>query len=299
MSNLKAESTTTNGFNIYPSSFVCFEDALKSDKLSIYNLLHLSSLRDRDTLQDRAEYHRRLVELMDSKLERVEDSSPVGFVWTVDNQDYDSTSLMFELYFTTLSLAQKLFETQDNYDASIHLLKQCRAMLLAWKTSELVYPSCPYVCTDEYVKNLLYVVNGSKLLKMRGKQEAVALSSAMKCSGNVSYHIPYFSDIALNHYLVARALLFQHLALKNKENLEQGDMANQSYTSAKEALEICKLVDRSKCHMDTVLDSALNKLLEEMPEHITSMQQVYYAVDTPLNSITIPASISNDKIEAR
>ena len=137
------------------------------------------------------------------------------------------------------------------------------------------------------------------LLNIKGKKEAVALSSAMKCSGMASYHLPYFSEIALNHYLVARALLFQHLALKDKKNLEQGEMANKSYTCAKEAYEICKLVDRSKCHLNTDLDSSLNKLLEDLPEYMKSMQNVYYAVDEPLNSITLPESISNDKIEAR
>ena len=255
MSNLKAETTTTDGFNISPCSVVCFEDALKSDKFSIYNLLRLSSLRDRDTLQDRAEYQKQLVELLTSKLERVKDSAPLGFVWNVDKEEYHSTSLTFELFFTTLSLAQQLFHSQENYKASIHLLKQCREILSAWKTSDLVYPRSPYVCTDEYVKNLLYVVNGSMLLNIKGKKESVALSSAMKCSGMVSYHLPYFSEIALNHYLVARALLFQHLALKDKKRLEQGEMANKSYTCAKEAYEICKLVDRSKCHLNTDLDS--------------------------------------------
>lgn len=299
MSNLKAETTTLKSFNIFPSSVVCFEDSLKSDQFSIYNLLRLSSLRDRETIEDRAEYQKQLVDLLKSKLERVEDSPPIGFVWNVDNQEYHSTSLIFELFFTTLSLAQQLFHSQTNYPASIHLLKQCREILSAWRTSDLVYPHCPYVCTDEYIKNLLYVVNGSMLFNIKGKKEAVALSSAMKCSGMVSYHIPYFSEIALNHYLVARALLFQHLALKNKENLEQGDMANKSFTCAKEAYEICKLVDRSKCHLNTDLDSTLNQLLDHLPEYMKSMQNVYYAVEEPLDSITLPASISNDKIEAR
>lgn len=299
MSNLKAETTKTNSFNIFPSSVVCFEDALKSDAFNIYSLLRLSSLRDKDTVQGRAEYQKQLVELMASKLERVKESSPLGFVWNVDKEEYHSTSLMFELYFTTLSLAQKLFASQDNYTASVHLLKQCRNILTAWKTSELIYPNCPYVCTDEYVKNLLYVVNGSKLLKIKGIQRSVALSSSMKCSGMVSYHLPYFSEIALNHYLIARALLYEHLAVRDKEKIESGEMANESYTAAKEALEICKLIDRSKCHMDTNLDASLNQLLDEMPEHMKTMQNVYYAVELTLDNIPIPPSISNDKIEAR
>jgi len=301
MSNLKTETTTTRSNGIYPSSVVCFEDALESNSFSIYELLQLSSLREKEDLEDHKEYHSQIVKLMKSNLKPVEDASQLTFAWTVDDEEYHSTSLLFELYFTTLSLAHKLFDSKENYKSAVHLFKQCRDILPLWKTADLVYPNCPYVCTKEYLKNMLYLTNGSMLLKMesKGKQEAVRLSSAMKCTGNVAYHIPTFSDIALNHYLVARALLFHHLALKDLDNIEQGEKANQSYTCANEALELCRLVDRSKCHMDTALNNRLNTLLNDTTDHIYSLQQVYYAVPAPLESITLPASISNDNIEAR
>ena len=301
MSNLKSETTTTRNDGIHPSSVVCFEDALESNSFSIYKLLQLSALREKEGLEDHKDYHSQIVKLMTSDLKAVKDASQLTFAWTVDNEEYQSTSLMFELYFTTLSLAQKMFNSQENYKSAVHLFKQCRDILSAWKTADLVYPNCPYVCTNEYLTNMLYLTNGSMLLKMKstGKQEAVRLSSAMKCTGKVAYHLPTYSDIALNHYLVSRALLFQHLALKDLENIEQGEKANKSYTCANEALELCRLVDRSKVHMDTALNTRLNTLLNEATDHIYSLQQVYYAVPAPLESIVLPASISNDNIEAR
>ena len=120
----------------------------------------------------------------------------------------------------------------------------------------------------------------------------------MNFAGQVPYHLTEWSEVGLNHYLASRALLFFDISQKDKEEMDQGDSANQSYTAAKEALEVCQLIDRSKCHMNESLDNELNTILTEAPEHMKSMQQVFYAVEYSIENIQLPASLKNDTKQA-
>ena len=287
MSNLVATSTKEAPVSMRPVEGVFFEDALQSETVDIYKLLQLSSMRQQESLDDQKHYLTGLIGLLDNPL--VQSSElPMAFRWEIDSKEYSSTSIMFELYCTSLCLAEKLFESANNYKAAVHLLEQCKLMLGEWKTTELVYPACPYKCTKEYLDNLLYLTRASMLLAKK-KASGMALATAMEFSGRVSFHLPQFSDTALNHYLLARSLLYAKLG--QQDELEQGDEANKAYTAAKEALACCRLLDRSKCHIDTELDTALNRILEEVPEFIESMEQVYYSVEVPLDTVPLPASV--------
>ena len=298
MSNLLPQATTPIVAPMSSAGPVFYEDSFESDKFSIYQLLNLSAMRQQQSLQERQGYFEELVRLLESNLTALQ---PMAFQWEVKGQTYESTSLLFELYMTTVALGEELLRNQTYYKEAHATFLHAEAILASWKTSELVYPACPYVCTGEYVKNMMLITKGSQLLHdlRSGDRRGVALSSAMKFNGQVSFHLPEWSDVALNHYLSSRALLYFDLSQKDKENVDQGDRANASYTAAKEALEICRLIDRSKCHMNEALDNELNRVLEEAPEHMQSMQQVFYAVDAPLQNIKIPASLKNDSVQAR
>tara|TARA_B100000519_G_scaffold201256_1_gene216315 strand:+ start:763 stop:1650 length:888 start_codon:yes stop_codon:yes gene_type:complete len=295
MSNLLPEPLPeARAFPVFPAAPVCFEDCIESDQFDIYKLLSLSAMREKRSTGDQHEYLKSFSKLLSSRLSVLRQPC---FSWQIGETQYHSTSMLFELYNSCLSLAQQIFNAAGDYKASVHLLQQCQQLLKAWKTSDLVYPTCPFVCTQEYITDMLHLTRGAMLLRLRGgPQRANALSSAMKFSGMVSFHLPHYSEVALNHYLVARALLFRHLA---KEEVEQGDAANESYAAGKEALALCQLVDRTKCHVDGALDDELNGLLRELPEHLRTMEQVYYAVEVPLENLKLPASLRNDKIKAR
>lgn len=288
MSNLKPDAAKTSLVSISPDNVVCFEDYVKSDKMDIYELLSLSSLRDKESLEDKKRYLEKFTELCASNITNVTDD-PIVFSWTIDGQSFLSTSFMFELYLTTLSLAEQAFASANNYKTSVHLLMQCKEMLKQWDTVDLIYPNPSYKCTKPYVEQLLALARASMLLA-KPNRSGNALSTALNFAGSVSFHIPNFSDVALNHYLLARTLLYRHLV--QTDQLEQGETANTAYTAAKEALACCRLIDRSKCHIDTQLDTDLNEILEELPEFLQNMEQVYYSVDVPLESIRLPNSVS-------
>jgi len=287
MSNLVANSTKEPPVSMRPLEGVFFEDALQSETVDIYKLLQLSSMRQKDGLDEQKLYLTELVGLFSGPLTQSSDI-PMAFRWEIDAKEYSSTSMLFELYCTSLCLAEKLFASANNYKASIHLLEQCKVMLGEWKTAELVYPACPYKCTKEYLDNLLYLTRASMLLAKKGAS-GMALATAMSFAGKVGFHIPQFSDTALNHYLLARSLLYHKVS--QVEEPEQGEAANEAYTAAKESLACCRLLDRSKCHIDTDIDTALNAMLEELPEFLQSMEQVYYSVEVPLESIRLPSSV--------
>ena len=276
---------------------VFFEDSFESSDMGIYELLNLSSLRQKDDLQDRVAYRELLLNFLSSDITVVE---PMAFSWDVNNQSFESTSLLFELYMSTLSLGEELLRTECNYKDAVSMFKHGNEILQQWKTADLVFPSCPHVCTKEYLQSMISLCKSSLLLKemRKGKNGGMALSSAMSFAGDIPYHLGEWSDTALNHYLASRALLYFAESQKNKEAMEQGDMANQSYTAAKEALAVCQLVDRSKCHMNESLDNDLNEILSEAPEHMESLRQVFYAVEVPLDTIQLPASLNNDSKQA-
>jgi len=140
------------------------------------------------------------------------------------------------------------------------------------------------------------LTKASHLLKAlrNGKRRDMVLSSAMHFAGQVSFHLTEWSDTALNHYLASRALLFYDISQKNKDEVEQGSSANESFPAAKEALDVCQLIDRSKCHMDDSLDNELNTILTAAPEFMQSMQDVFYALPVPVDTIQLPASLKND-----
>ena len=288
MSNLKADDAKGPVESLSPANEVCFEDYFESNKVDIYDLLKMSSLRNVEDFEKKKTYLEQLVTLCNSEIKPIGDD-PIAFAWAVDGDSYLSTSLMFELYMSALALAEKCFTSATNYRACLHLLTECKSMLKAWKTVDLVYPNPPYKCTNEYLDNMLTLTRASLLLS-KPEKCGNTLSTAMSFAGSVSFHIPQFSETALNHYLLARALLYSHIA--KKENVEEMDGANQAYTSAKEALACCELIDRSKCHIDNRLDSELNEVLEEMPQLAENMEKVYYSVEVPLESIRLPTSVS-------
>lgn len=287
MSNLLASSTKEAEVSLRPVEGVYFEDFITSESLDIYNLLELSSLREKEGIANQSLYLSQFVKLLSNQITQ-SSKLPIAFKWQIDDEVYHSTSLLFELYCTTLSLGEKLFDSANNYKVSIDLFQECKRLLERWKTSELVYPSCPYKCTNEYLENMLYLTRASMMLAMK-ESSGNALATAMNFAGKVGFHIPHFSETAMNHYLLARSLLYHKLS--KEDDVEQGDSANKAYTAAKESLTCCRLLDRSKCHIDTKLDSTLNTMLEEIPEFLQSMEQVYYSVEVPLDSIRLPASV--------
>ena len=298
MSNLLPQASIDNSTGTLSSARpVFFEDSFESDAFSIYQLLNLSSARQKEGLQDRVAYREEFLRLLGSKLTAV---APMAFQWEIGNECYESTSMLFELYMTTVALGEGLLRSENNYKEAAAMFSHAKEILEQWKTSELVYPNSPHVCTKEYLQSLLMVTKSSHLLReLRGQNRRdVVLSSAMSFAGQVPFHLAGWSETALNHYLASRALLFFDVSQKNKDEMDQGEAANRSFTAAKEAFEVCQWVDRSKCHMDESLDSELNRILTEAPEHMQTMQQVFYAVEVPIESIPLPASLKNDSKQA-
>lgn len=276
---------------------VFFEDAFESSSFSIYELLNLSSMRSKDRIEDRMVYRNELVRLLGTDLKAI---APMTFRWDINSKEFESTSMLFELYMTSLALGEELLRTGAHYKEAGSMFHHCKDILQIWKTTELIYPCCPHVCTNEYLHNMLLLTKGSYLLKtMRsGPHKDMVLASAMKFCGEVSFHLQDWSEKALNHYLVARALLYHNLSHNDKEELEQGDKANLSFTAAQEALAVCHLIDRSKCDMDEALDSELNDVLTASEEHMSSLQQVFFAVEVPLENVKLPPSLKNDTQQA-
>lgn len=298
MSNLLPEASINAPAGTLSSACpVFFEDSFESSAMGIYELLNLSSLRQRSELPDRVAYRVAFLKFLESDLKVLE---PMAFSWELDGQSYESTSMLFELYMSTLALGEEFLRSECQYKEAVSMFKHGQDILKAWKTADLVFPCCPHVCTTEYLQHMISLSKASLLLKdMRnGKNRGMALSSAMKFAGDIPYHLGEWSETALNHYLASRALLYFEESQKQKDSMEQGDMANRSYTAAKEALEVCKLVDRSKCHMNESLDNELNEILSEAPEHMESLRQVFYAVEVPVDAIQLPASLNNDSKQA-
>ena len=298
MSNLLPQASIDNSLHALSSARpVFFEDSFESDAFSIYQLLNLSSMRQKDELEDRMAYREELLRLLGSNLKGLQ---PMAFQWEIGETSYESTSMLFELYMTTLALAESLLRSQKYYKESAAMFTHAGEILKKWKTSELVFPVCPHVCTKEYLQSMLLVTKSAHLLKelRGGARRDMVLSSAMNFACQVPYHLSEWSEVGLNHYLASRALLFFDISQKDKEEMDQGDSANQSYTAAKEALEVCQLIDRSKCHMNESLDNELNTILTEAPEHMKSMQQVFYAVEDSIDNIQLPASLKNDTKQA-
>lgn len=293
MSNLLPQASMVETKPLDSPHPVFFEDAFESDGFSIYELLNLSSMRTKDGIEDRMNYRNELVRLLETNLKAV---APMTFRWDINSKEFESTSMLFELYLTSLALGEELLRTGTHYKDAGAMFRHCKDILKVWKTTELIYPSCPHVCTNEYLNNMVLLTKGSHLLKtMRsGPRRDMVLASAMKFCGQVSFHLKDWSEKALNHYLIARALLYHDISQTGKDQLEQGEKANLSLTAAKEALQVCNLIDRSKCDMDEALDAELNDVLSETENLVSSLQQVFFAVDVPLENIKLPASLKND-----
>lgn len=300
MSNLK-QQPSPNTAVLRISRPYAFEDVLQSAKFSPYDLLELSALRAAhgDGVEEQAAYHQQLVALVAADVTPLPDAQAAAFHWKLGDDEYASTSLLFELYCTTLSLAHSALDTLRDYKSSTHLLQQCKNILGQWNTANFVFPSCPHVCSHEYLTNLLYLSNGTMMLSVRdGHKKGLALSTAMNYCGNVPFRLGHYSELALSHYLIARALLYSYLSLSHDE-LGEGGAANQSLTAAEEALDVASLVDRSVCHSNNNLEETLNALIADMPEHISMLKDVYYATPISLTDVPLPQSVNNDKIEAR
>ena len=297
MSNLLPQASTEVAQSLSSAKPVFFEDSFESSAFSIYELLNLSAMRQHEGLHERQAYRNELLRFLDSDLKAI---APMAFSWEVDGKSYESTSMLFELYMTTLAVGESLLRSQKHYKEAAAMFVHAQEIRKEWKTAELVCPSCPHVCTDDYLQNTLLLSKASHLLKTlrNGKRRNMVLSSAMHFAGQVSFHLTEWSDTALNHYLASRALLFYDISQKDKDDLEQGSSANESFTAAKEALEVCQLIDRSKCHMDEALDQELNAILTSAPEFMQSVQNVFYAVPVPVDTIQLPASLKNDTKQA-
>ena len=300
MSNLLPQASIDSSMHVLSSAKpVFFEDSFESNDFTIYELLNLSSMRQKNSLEDRIAYREEFLRFLASTLKPIE---RMAFQWDIGEKSYESTSMLFELYMTTLALGESLLRSEEHYKEAAAMFSHAGEILKNWKTTELVCPTCPHVCTKEYLQSLLLLTKSAHLLKdMRGgSRRDMVLSSAMNFAGQVPYHLTEWSEVGLNHYLASRALLFYDLSKKNEEEMDQGETANQSYTAAKEALEICQLIDRSKCHMNESLDNELNTILTEAPEHMKSMQQVFYAVEYTIDNIKLPPSLSlkNDTKQA-
>lgn len=294
MSNLLPQASIDSSEHVLSSARpVFFEDSFESNDFSIYELLNLSSMRQKNGLEDRMNYREEFLRLLGSKLKPIDS---MAFQWDVGDKSYESTSMLFELYMTTVALGESLLRSEEHYKEAAAMFTHAGEILKKWKTTELVFPTCPHVCTKEYLQSLMLVTKSAHLLKelRGGARRDMVLSSAMNFAGQVPYHLAEWSEVGLNHYLASRALLFFDLSKKNQDKMDQGEIANQSLTAAKEALEVCQLIDRSKCHMNESLDNELNTVLEEAPEHIQSMQQVFYAVESSIDTITLPPSLKND-----
>jgi len=300
MSNLKQQPVPPNTM-LKISRPYAFEDILQSPSFSPYDLLELSALRavSSDGVKEQAAYHEQLVALVTADVTPLSDAPAAAFHWKLGNDEYASTSLLFELYCTTLSLAHSALDTLRDYKSSTHLLQQCKGILRQWNTADFVFPSCPYVCSHEYLTDILYLSNGSMMLSIRDDgHKDLALSTAMNYCGKVPFRLGHYSELALSHYLIARALLYSHLSLSHEELGEDGN-ANKSLTAAEEAFKVANLVDRSVCHSNNELEETLNALMSEMPEHISMLKNVYYASAVSLTDVSLPQSVNNDKIEAR
>ena len=206
MSNLIPQASISNSDTALSSNRpVFFEDSFESSDLTIYELLNLSAIRQGDSLEERIAYRNEFVRFIESDLKLLQ---PMAFSWELKGQSFESTSLLFELYMTTLAVGESLLRNESEYKEANMMFSHAEQILEVWKTSDLVYPACPHVCTKEYLRSLSLLTKSALLLKeMRtGSRKGVALSSAMQFAGKVPFHIADFSEAALSHYLASSAL---------------------------------------------------------------------------------------------
>ena len=246
---------------------VFFEDSFESSDMGIYELLNLSSLRQKDDLQDRVAYRELLLNFLSSDLTVVE---PMAFSWDVNNQSFESTSLLFELYMSTLSLGEELLRTECNYKDAVAMFKHANEILQQWKTADLVFPSCPHVCTKEYLQNMISLCKSSLLLKemRKGKNGGTALSSATAMYD--SYHLGEWSDTALNHYLLA----VRSYTLPNRKRTRKRWSRETWRTNLHDgegSLRCMPIGRPQQASHERIIGQRLERCLSEAPEHMESL----------------------------
>ena len=108
-------------FKVEPSGLSNFEDSIRSNKITAYELLNISNNRTKLLNNyDRysSSYHQNLQTLLKNhkSLSYIDKSNPLVFEWKINDAPFKSTSLFFEYYMLQLMDAtQKISKTITNH----------------------------------------------------------------------------------------------------------------------------------------------------------------------------------------
>ena len=288
-------------FKVEPSGLSNFEDSIRSDTITAYELLNISNNRSK-LLNDYDRYFCRYKKNLQTLLQNhkslsyIDQSTPLVFEWKINDAPFKSTSLFFEYYMLQLMDAtQKISKTITNHtkdsNNTFKLVKNNLLGLLKifpeWKTQQYIQPSVPFVVTEKFVKQLIYFCHATQALYLSHKKDTpvntVALATASHYYDKVWFRAPIYGNIAFNHLALSKALL--HFELGQKVNADSD--AEKKYKLLQEAKQLYELVSIKNCFLtDTLNDIQISELVETDLKHLES---VYYTTgEYDINELKTP-----------
>ena len=279
--------------SVVPAGHCNYEDHIEVKGKKAYDLLVLSNNRKKNL----PEYAKQLKTLLRNhfNIVRIENTAPMSFCWVINGVQYLSTSLFFEYYMSNLSNClleiKKLLESNevnnDLFNRTKETLIHLRGMFDEWKTQLFIMPHTPHNVSLEYLHSLLCFTHGCHTLqvsqKLESKAKGISLRTAMDAFGKVWPRNEH-GDIAMNHYLVSRALLYHHVYEDDSRE------PSEKLTAIVEAQKCFALVRYQKCFLQKKLLNDINNIEKNLQPNIDTLTNTYYAVATGLENVKIPES---------
>jgi hypothetical protein len=216
-----------------------------------------------------------------------EKTAPLVFHWAINDQQYSSTSLLFEYYMTNLlNVTQNISKTiqQGNIEKEafkdikqniIHLMQ----ILPGWTTKDFIQPNVPQVVSVDFLKQLAYFCHATQAMHLAkttdAKNAKIALHSASHYFGKVWFRMPTFGLIALHRHMLCKGLCLQTLATEVNED----DDPEKKYMLLQEAKGLLEKVNYEHAFVDDTLKKD-KAFLQEMESQLNTLRNVYYVVGT-------------------
>lgn len=269
-----------------------YEDHIEVKGKKAYDLLLLSNQRTKDLRS----YTKGLKALLREhrKIQRMPDTLPMLFGWSLDGVEYKSTSLFFEYYMA--SLADALAQVQEGLEAEgekNHLFKTAKTQMVhllgmfdEWKTQTLILPQVPYLATPMFLNSMLCFVNGCLTLGVINKLEdssvATGYATAMNSFAEVWPRHAY-GKIALQHFLVSRALLYDKLA----SNCED---PNEKLACLTEVSNLLGYINYKDSYLKKSIRDKMDDIENSCNDTINDLVNTHYAIAKDINDIAVPRS---------
>lgn len=280
----------TFGLELKPVGHCNYEDHIEMKGKKAREMLQLSYSRKKDLPL----YVKKLKQILRNvnSINKIENTAPMSFCWSIDKNQFLSTSLFFEYYMATLCNAlQQLQQAMKQEKGNKQLYKDSKTGLIhllgmfdEWKTQLLILPRVPYVVTPMFIKSMLCLAHGCHTLHishtLSGKSATVGFHTAMQSFGEVWPRYPY-GVVAFHQYLVSRVLLYNSLS-------ETQECPNKKITCLKEIESLLPYIKFQECYLNQEVLEMMKTIEKENASKIDSLENTHYAVPETLNDISLP-----------